>query len=306
MLRVARQLPALEHGIIELQEYPDNERVDLMMCVFVKELQDSFFEGNSPIKRNAFLNNLGEHFDAFLQEWNSEGTYLNTLLQNIYLVYDFEDRSDELPIPWRYLAFKKVSFDKDLWMTIFLKSMETFGIKKEENTLQLLRSCMENLTSNSWIFGYGFLNSRGQNLLRIGIAGFLSVQEIAEFLKKIKWTGDIDHLSSLLSFSDEYTEDYVLALDLGETISNCIGIECNVGKNENARKTKAFLDQINTVFSFDEERGRQIVNWTGNETFLEEDEKAVHCKKWLNHVKFTYDSNKVSKIKPYLYFEFKK
>lgn len=302
---IGKTLPQLGHGIIELREQPYTEQADLMICIHHSELLNLFFRDGRQFDFQLLAEPQYEHLKSFLVSWSNKDSFLFGVLENIYVVYDLPTSNLSIPELWIYLAYHKLNIPSDVLSLIFEKSASFLPGSISSESLKTLNLCLTQIHSPEWVFGFGLLNARGKNEIRIGICGFKTIDQIIKYLERINWIGDSQYIRTTLTFMDDFAFDYVLALDLGASISPRIGIECNVGKSSNHKRSEAMLNKIQSEMKYDQNRKSSIIKWIGSEKISFENGKQLIHNRWLNHIKFIFQPNSAFEIKPYLYYDWK-
>lgn len=301
ILNIGASLPPLNHGIIELCETPYASRVDLMVGVVGSE--QSVRLANWLSRSNSKGSTAWKALHDFCKSWTTRGQLLQGLVSNIYLVFDNAVPVSIIPNPWIYMAFHNLRLNAETLYELHLKATGFIPGEIGSNTKKLLLSCFQALESPAWIFGFGFLQARCRDDLRIGICGFRSVQEIIAFLKRIDWPGDLREFKDSIAFTQDVANSYVLALGLGETVQPLIGIECELPKQGNRASAGKLITAVKQHFPYDPEREQAILSWMGEETHTFGINK-LRSTRWLNHIKLTYEPGQLLTVKPYLYYDF--
>lgn len=296
--RISDTFPPLKHAIIELREKPYSAETDLMICVSKQELATKFFDYNTTFDQVLFKKRYPDLY-AFLNIWRNEKIFLNTLLFNIYIVFDIDSRNAKNIKPWIYLAFKRIAFPADLYLTTFLESAKFLPYDFPQESISILESVLQKAKGKYFVFGFGLLHQRGEEKLRIGISDLQKITNLADCLFTNGWTGDTDEVISQMAFMDSFCHDYVLSLKISEQIEDEIGVECNLGKKGNFRRAKELLSYLETHFKYDVRRSESILKWINTNNYDSKNEV-----RWLNHIKLVYKNGSIVGIKPYLYFDF--
>jgi hypothetical protein len=287
--------PLLKHGIIEFTEKPYTERVDLMLCVFSREAKRVLRfmqEDNSFPREWSFLK-------EFFIQWIDEEGLLAQTLENIYIVFDNESGRKAEEKPWIYLAFRKLDLSPDILHSLFIKSAVFVPGVINVQMQKLLDLCLSSIRNPHWIFGYGLLHGRAQNKIRLGICGFREIAQISDYLGRIGWTGSRSDFEQKLLFMDTFSESFVLAIDLGDTIEKRIGIECVIRKKEHITALEAILMQLKSKFDYKDDRGKALLALPGN---LKTGVDKQVIERWINHIKLVFTSDGEIELKPYLYY----
>jgi len=295
---IISEFPNLKHGIIELRENPYTDQVDLMLCILRNELATKFFDEEKSFDSKNFDHKYPD-VSSFLEYWHDEKKFLNSLLSNIYVVFDINNPLEEDIKPWIYLAFKKLAFPPDIYLTLFLNSAEFLPYKFPPQSIPILLKTMEKAKDEIFVFGFGLLNQRGEDKLRIGIQDFKKITSISTYLIECGWEGETDSMIRKVSFLDEFCVDFVLSLKISNHIEAEIGIECNLSKMGNFESARKILSYMAKHFEYNPNRANAILNWLNPESY---DSNLAF--RWLNHIKFVYENGSIKAFKPYLYFEF--
>ena len=241
-----------------------------------------------------------EYFEltSFINKWKDKNKMLNILIENIYVVFDVPNPKLTQIKPWIYLAFKKVRLPADISHNMMLKSTDFLEHTITKSASDLLLKCIENSCPPYWVFGFGLLNNRNENKVRIGIADFKNIESIGRYLEKCHWGGNTSKMLIDLSFMEKFATNFVLSLKLGSKIENIIGIECNLRKINNYEKARKLLNSLILDFNYDKVRSEAILQWINPDNYNSNEQY-----RWLNHIKFNYQNDKIIGIKPYLYYE---
>ena len=286
ILKITKELPVLNHGIIEFYDKPFQPRVDLMLCV-----QKDY--GEHQKFKDAIANkSMDSSWKLFFDNWTDEHGLLASILENIYIVYDLPTPDDNLG-SWPYLAFHKMALDPEIQVTLFRKFSEQLGSKLNNDVSNLLLNCFKILKSHHHLFGFGNLNNRSDKSFRIGISGFKNIKELANYLKGLKWEGDLNSFKNLY-WLDHLTESFVLSLKMNKSVFPEVGLECIIPKTANREYTERFLNHLCENFDFDQERKALLLDAIGNYSGLST---------WINHIKVNFKTDKISGFKTYLYYQ---
>ncbi|WP_235296167.1 hypothetical protein [Portibacter marinus] len=289
---IASLLPPLEHGIIEFTERPYSQRVDLMICWFYSEAKS---KGFVPML-DPFPEFKG--LVEFLAHWKDEAKFLSSMIENIYLVFDLVDIEAPFVEPWMYLAFKRLYLPPDIILDLFIKSASFLPHQIPGPSIPILLNILERTRDPYWVFGFGLLHQRGEQLLRIGIADFQNIESIAHFLAECDWQGNSDKLKAHLIFIESFTNNFVLSLKISDHIETEIGIECILSKMNNYSAARILIDYLVKHKFFNHHRAQAILK------ILIPDQLVPKVPfRWLNHIKFNFDGEKMVAVKPYLYYE---
>ena len=207
------------------------------------------------------------------------------------------------PEPWIYLAYHKLYFEKEIIAKIYTKGAEFYPALISTAMLKNLNLFIKNTKEPYWVFGYGILTNRNQDLMRIGVCDFRKIGEIAEYLQEISWPGNKEHFIKSLEFMDAFSDSFVLALDFNESIQLRVGVECVIDKKDQPNSAEKMLSAIQSRLTYSEERLKAALNWIGTHNISDNEGRVFQQTQWLNHIKLRYDGSDTLEIKPYFYYD---
>lgn len=298
-----QSLPVMKHGIIEFREKPYDPQVDLMLCVFKKENEHKtlldFIENANISSRH----NKWEKINEFLLNWLKPKSANGQFLDNIYVVFDNQQHQNGNVEPWLYLAFHPMPFEKETIFQVYKKGGEYYPDKIDTTMWQNLSKSIYATNENAWVFGYGLLKSRGKNKMRIGVCDFKFITEISDYLKRIHWPGDVEHLLKSVAFIEGFADTFVLAVDFNEEVDLRIGIECVLSKKDHKENAIRMIKIIQAHTSYDGKRKEAALNWIGSDEISCAGGEEIKIERWINHIKLRYDGTDDLEIKPYFYYD---
>ena len=173
------------------------------------------------------------------------------------------------------------------------------------------------LPTSAHVFQVGLMLSRQTDAVRLCIRN-LQPNEIIPWLQQMGWSGDtnnLDNLTQLLTKLEPLVDRIDLDIDVGESIYPKIGLECYLFHQPSLElKWAVFLEYLVELELCTAEKQQKLLNYPGYvrncsskseqklklEQLLGSKQETVFFQ-GLHHIKLSYQSNRVTEAKAYLY-----
>ncbi|RDB03383.1 hypothetical protein [Runella aurantiaca] len=318
---IAERLPVLSLGSFECWLDANEPRVDFNVCINPRLNEQivirDWRQEASLLESDEFCE-MRERIRFFCGLWSQKDFFLNSLLGELWQVYDIADPTDsQLPVPWIYITFLENIFDGD-------QSIKTEIIAK---TLPLLDSSLPSELTNTF---FAHLRSLPSSI-RIGPIGiqkrnkktslrlFLEIKtldEILAVLSLLQWPGNLDELRESVAIWTDSRLFLGLALDFDGTFQPKIGIECHFPRERLQPDLISFTQHLSELGVCFEAKKQAIIGWNGRfdvetkadfwswpDRILQTPEsipRQVSIQRIANFVKLIFEPNKplIAKVYP--------
>ena len=271
-----------------------------------------------------FANPIWNKVHDFCIYWANSKYSLYENVDNIWLEFDIDKHSLEVPEPSLFFGPKKIkrkevascqtNWVADEALPLLLGKPIPKEVKK-----QLLK-CFNLLPPNGEIFQIGVMLPRKSEsqIVRLCVENIPN-EQILDYLINIGWSDSSDRLSSLLSELSGFVDVIRLNFAIEDTVFPKIGLECYLHKQpQNSPKWKLFQNYLvkNKLCSFEE--ANALSNWSGyseekenSELWQDNFRKASALVspnfkstivRLLHHIKIVYQPARPLQAKAYLWF----
>src|SRR5919112_365943 len=190
----------------------------------------------------------------FAAYWAEPSSPLHYGVDNVWLEFDIDGPSPDLPIPSIFFGLLTNSASDATHETIVDRHQATTetairflsGGELPVRMLETLSHCFHALSPEEQVFQVGLMLSRGAGAVRLCIQ-IHSVERIVEYLSGVGWPGDEAALRGVLDPLSRSVDRVLLDIDAGETVGAKIGLECYFEGNRQPRREPrwgAFLDSL--------------------------------------------------------------
>lgn len=185
------------------------------------------------------------YLHSFCQEWSQPDSFLQKIVHDLWLEFDVYNQAQESFNPCIFIAI-----NNDLQPTI--DSLEAcislLSNSLDENlpiqTIKNFKSCYSLLPEEAEITHLGLMSSRAVKTIRVNLKG-IPIQGLGKYLQRIGWPGQCHHFESIVHDIAGYIDHHTITLDIGETISPRIGMECFFNQQPSLEpRWFAFLDSL--------------------------------------------------------------
>lgn len=319
--RNASALPPVYRGILECRLAEGQERVDLHQSLIGK--------GEEPLilRKHIAQSLLGgdvrwARIYEFCREWGNPAHPLYSRVSSVWMEYDLLGKSAALPIPSIFLTFSggRQSYRDDVELQVAVASALNIlsADTDSDGMLSTLEACVDACPDNTSITHIGFMFPRGDNVLRINVAG-LAREQLEPFLEQVGWRAEQYDYNGILSQLFNHADRVVVCLDLDRGLRSRLGLECFFDNQpEEGARWDAFLSGLVEAGLCTGPKKEALLKWPGIIEPASEHQtwpadliiqslmgppdrfSVVHRK--LSHVKIDLDPGKSREAKGYLWF----
>ena len=210
-------------------------------------------------------------------KWNDKNSLLYENIENIWLEFDIDNQSSNIPEPSIFFSPHPVAlesaeatsnFSKYQW--IIEEVLESsIDIKISDNTRESLCKCFDLLPEGGNIFQVGVMLPRlaESKAIRLCIQG-IEISEIVNYLNSIGWLDSSGELSIILDRLSFFVDSVAINVSIENGINPKIGIECYIDKQpSNSPKWSHLFDFMLRMNLCTEDKVASLLEWPG---YLEE------------------------------------
>ena len=165
------------------------------------------------------------------------------------------------------------------------------------------------LTANSSLRGFGVFPSRSR-FIRVGIVGFRSVPEVADFLERLGWPRpseisetEVGNLANLQAFSELFVHLDVTGNRIGPRLGISVS-NAGSGSLSGIRPWKPTLQAIRESRLAIPEKLSALEESAWGVHVIYGKGGRYHLLKYISHIKFAFEENRISQTKAYLGMRF--
>ena len=289
-----------------------NDQVDLQFCIRRDEddIADiaKWFEDRLP--QNTEANKL----ISFLKKWADERSSYYENISEIFLELDVVSTALNIPLLFFDLAPDSTVDQRQQFSSSILKDILGESLPFSPLLMKIIAACPE----DSYVSNLGVLFSRDTNLLRVNIKR-LSYHSVVDFLHVIGYDFVSQELKDYITFIYSYADKITLCLDIGATISPKIGFECFwIGQPSTEQYWAHFIEKLDLQTSLESEKITSILVWDQEifpgaiknwpehlwaESLAKGENDFTYLKKWISHLKLSYQPDAIIELKSYLAYE---
>ena len=234
MQELTQRLPPFSITIVECRLGKDRPQVDLSFCVPQSSLN---------LPEEFLIHPEWQFLRHCHNEWVYPTGFLHQSLQEIWLEFDFNCFSLEIPIPCIVCLLNPLIV-RDYYLvkeTTIRLHQKPVSLERQSNLEHFLKSIMEGAS----IWFLGAMQSRPNKSMKVTVAG-ITPSRLLDYLSKVGWnyaTDSLDRLARTLeSFVDEIR---LLHFEVSDTILPQIGFECYLkGSPQSNPRWQLFLDYL--------------------------------------------------------------
>jgi hypothetical protein len=200
----------------------------------------------------------------FCRQWLQPGTPLQEKIHAIWLEFDISAAATELPQPSIFVGFAGVG-DPAYYQQLAESSV---GLLQTDllspSFRQNLAACFTNLPAPANLFSIGLMLARRYDRARVCI-GRLPPAHLLTYLQNIGWPGSLHEVQQFATNLSPLVDEYGLALDVGETITGKLGIECYLYESSPQREPRwsQLLDYFVSLGQCAPEKKEALLRWPG-------------------------------------------
>jgi hypothetical protein len=329
---IAKIFPPSSEGLFEFRLGANNSKVDFsVLATDLIGSNNSIGEINSVVNLSNIMitNPIWRRIQDFCSICCQPNSLLSSNAENIWLEFDLDEPSDNLPIPSLFLGLKEWDLEKpDTQISKIIDEQRqtiktALQILFEDNLSPLIENnlnfCVNSLPPGSQVLYVGAMFSRQLDAVRVNIAG-IPIDALEDYLTQIGWTYSVKPLKEIIKLLTQFVDAVILNLDIGTSVFPKIGLECLLAK-KNSRlepKWQLLLDCLVEQGLCTTEKHDAILNWSGysdNKShpdlwpdnlsnvsqFLGSRWYSI-CFRNLNHIKIVYHPDCNLEAKAYLAF----
>jgi len=220
---------------------------------------------------------------------------------NLWLEFDLESSAFQVPVP-----VPNVLFGLDV-VPNPLPSVEAalevlIGQPLPRPAASNLARCVHSAAPCAHIFQIGVMPRRGSDAVRVCVHG-LSANGILDYLAAVRWPGDRRQVEAVLTAISPLVQTISLDLDVADTISSRLGLECYVLDHrvpEAPPEWQRFLAHLSTMKLCTPSQRDMLLRWPGyhSQRFVL---PSVFVR-GLSHVKLVCETGRPIKAKAYFGF----
>lgn len=223
-----------------------------------------------------FTNPAWNRIHDFCLNWADQASPLYENVDNIWLEFDVDNLSPQVPAPSFFFgpksrkAFKpntamnKVDFYRNCWVTeAALKPLFSFPLSSQ--TKKNIKACFDSLPSDAEIFQIGVMLPRTSesHVVRVCVKN-ISPEHILSYLISIGYKGCFSDIKNLVDKLSEFVDFICLNFAVGDTILPKIGFECYLQHQPiNEPRWKVFFDYLVSNLNCVSNKTNALLNWSG-------------------------------------------
>jgi hypothetical protein len=200
----------------------------------------------------------------FCQQWLQPGTPLQEKIHAIWLEFDIEAAGREASQPSIFVGFAGVGdpayYQELAESSVGLLQADLLSPAFRQN----LAACFSNLPAPANLFSIGLMLARRYDRARVCI-GRLPPAHLFSYLQSIGWPGSLHELEQFATHLSPLVDEYGLALDVGETITGKLGLECYLYENNPQKEPRwvQLLDYFVSRGQCDPAKKDALLRWPG-------------------------------------------
>ena len=304
ILEVAQNLPIVSVISYECRLAHNAQQVDIALCAHGRNdglrLKEMTFpdivsseEDNLAIKAWRKVRKFGEI-------WLSKKSFLGQFVSSLWMNIDIELDGNSIIEPWIYVVFAHTQIPVDLKEAIITKSLYMFQPTFPKKVVGQMVTQIHKLNKKAHLLGLGLQSTRQKETLRLVIYQ-LNLTEITNFLKCSNWPCDHEDFYQQMADFLPFSESIGFIFDVDEThITAMVGVEFYTAQGNHLQMLKKLLLLLVERGLCSEKKSNAIIEWVN----ISNKKRADNLKRWVSHVKITYEPGKNSEAKIYLYHQF--
>lgn len=295
--KTARFFPAAwtSFFILECRLSPHENQVDFALAV-IKE-KDEFerlanLDPISPVWKNIRL---------FCRECQSPDSALYSTVDNVWLEFDINSPTSQLPTPGFFFGFKKETIvASNSWVPekaiklLLDRPLPLLRGKMLDRALTALPDCAE-------LLQIGHLFSRSADALRLCIFPLL-LADVASYLESLDAPLPAKSIESHIPDFEHFADHAALDIDILEAVQPKIGLEFFLEESpENNPRFHSFIEYLVANELCTAEKGAALLKWPGltREKFRHLN-SAYELLRKIDHIKLTLENHVITQAKLYL------
>ena len=256
---------------------------DFFFCIRSRQKHHKFLDNENPLLNHHLWQNIA----LFYQTWQDQQTILAQKLSDIWLEFDHEQYSNQIPIPSIFFDANNINSQSE-WQWIIDNSLsQLLGQDIPKPQINHFLQTISQLPKNVAVFQVGLLLSRRQQNIRI-YTKVITINQIRDYLNKINWQGDINLLTNILSRISSLVDKYQLQIEIDHELASAIAIEFYCYNQTNLQTLLDYLTA--TGFCLPEKR----------DALLAFPDSSAKFSRRIAYLKMTYTPNNPLQFKAYL------
>ena len=256
---------------------------DFFFCIRSRQKHHKFLDNENPLLNHYLWQNIA----LFYQNWQDQQTILAQKISDIWLEFDHEQYSNQIPIPSVFFDATKINSQSE-WQWIIENSLsQLLGQDIPKSQIYLFLKTISQLPKNVNVFQVGLLLSRPQQNIRIYTTA-IAITQIRNYLTKLNWQGNIDLLVNILQRVSSLVDKYQLQIEIGHELASAIAIEFYCYNQNNLQSLLYYLTA--TEFCLPEKRDALLVF----------PDSSTNFSRRIAYLKMTYTPNNPLQFKAYL------
>lgn len=321
---ISQQLPVLSLGFLECYLAPDEDRVDLNICINPRVNEHKTFidwftpQPDQPINPLA-TSTTQQQVLSFCTKWLDDTYPFKPFFGELLEVFDIEKLSGAWPTPWIYLSFLQTSLDSDptIKATIIMQTLARFDNSLPDALKEPFFKHLCSIPPTIRISSVGIHLRNKQPTLRLFVM-INTVDELILLLNQLKWPGNTTALRDRITPLVDGCHFLGVGLDFDESFLPRISIEYQFkepGVQENLTKVSQYLvdhglcsvakQQALLSWNGSFETDTQFDFWSWPDRLIDNPEKTpkrTQIKRIIHYLKIAYVMDQPLEAKAYLGF----
>jgi len=323
MVSIGKHFPSLMSmgAAFETRLSNPNPQLDLFFAIEKKNrsVLNSLHQG-SGLDPDLFTHPVWQQIRVLFNAWTVSGSDLDSFVNQVFLEFDLDGMSPEIPVPAVFMqisdrfylkdpdhpqnGFKDADNLKTEWIFEALSTLKNSPIST--GALTNTRRCFENLLPGTYIDHIAIMASRTPDAIRINVTG-LDLEQLCCYLESIGLGSRTSQLRDVLPSLYSLVDHLVLAIDISDAFSPRIGIELRFPRGEhsiyNETKWDLLLDKLVSLGLCIEEKKAGLVEWGGKSRELFDPELCrFMIFRYLDLIKLIFQPDQPPAAKAYFSF----
>ncbi|NER79382.1 MAG: hypothetical protein F6K42_07320 [Leptolyngbya sp. SIO1D8] len=198
----------------------------------------------------------------FSRQWSAPNSLLQRAIDDLWLEFDVDSDTAQIPLPSSFFGIKSSELPSLDWIGNALPLLLGKSLASEVGGT--LQQCLEAIPASARVFQIGALSGRAPvsgdaPALRLYVQNLQQTQ-LSSTLKRLAYPGDGDLLVQLLNRICPGQETYTLQLEIQDTLTPVIAIECYFSQRADWQK---ILNRLVMAGFCAPERAQALLNYPG-------------------------------------------
>ncbi len=346
-----RYLAPIPHGGFECRLNNDAQ-VDVQQCICLRRgdaalqaylagIINNSITGNSRSSQDRPTNPAWQRLLHFVTEWRTPSSLLHDELFELWLEFDVDSPSPELPLPSLFFGLKQEPVTARHGIAIAERALELlrhgalsnarahtpsnatpdkgqWATEQWTAVQKNLHCCFHACPADAFISHIGVMLARPTEALRVNIKR-LEPAALVPYLNHVGWPGETDEIAGLMEALSRYVDRITVCLDVGREIYPRIGLECILLQQPPAELRWAdFVDYLVEQDLCLPQKGAALLDWPGytnpttataawpgaliGSSLVEPADRFTILERRLSHIKLVYRPQRALEAKGYLWF----